>query len=163
MIPDYLTVAGRIRTDIEDLAPIVERSLDALQRAGQSGDQLYLDAVALNLHSFYSGIERLFELISTSIDGTRPGGEHWHQDLLRQVASPIPQTRPAVLRPATRDRLGEYLGFRHVVRNVYSFNLDPSRLSNLAKNLPELYAAVRLDLLTFADELERFSNATDTR
>ena len=29
----------------------------------------YLNSVALNLHSFYSGLERIFELIAQELDG----------------------------------------------------------------------------------------------
>jgi len=42
-----------------------------------------LDGVALNLHSFYSGIERIFELIAANVDDIRPVGENWHQTLLK--------------------------------------------------------------------------------
>jgi hypothetical protein len=35
----------------------------------------YLDSVALNLQGFYSGIERIFELIVLTVDRSRPAGE----------------------------------------------------------------------------------------
>jgi hypothetical protein len=35
------------------------------QRVRQSSDDYYLDGVALNLPSFYSGLERIFELVAT--------------------------------------------------------------------------------------------------
>jgi hypothetical protein len=44
----------------------------------QSGDEFYLDSVALNLHSFYTALERVFELIATTIDQEKPQGENWH-------------------------------------------------------------------------------------
>ncbi|WP_416672242.1 ribonuclease toxin HepT-like protein [Egbenema bharatensis] len=43
----------------------------------------------------------------------------------------IPSVRPAVLSFETRDRLDRYRGFRHVVRNVYTFNLDPEQIGLL--------------------------------
>jgi hypothetical protein len=43
-----------------------------------------LDGVALNLHSFYSGTERIFELIAANVDDILPKGENWHQALLKQ-------------------------------------------------------------------------------
>jgi len=46
---------------------------------------LYLDSAALNLHGFYSGLERLFELIARHVDGAIPSGETWHRDLLQWI------------------------------------------------------------------------------
>lgn len=37
-----------------------------------SNDDHYLDGVALNLHGFYSGLERIFELVATRVDNTKP-------------------------------------------------------------------------------------------
>jgi len=49
-----------------------------------------LDGVALNLHGFYAGLERLFELIAAIVDGTVPQGANWHQILLEQMATEAP-------------------------------------------------------------------------
>ena len=56
----YLT--ARIREELVELARIVDRVQEGWQRAQQSEDDLYIDSVALNLHGFYGGLERLFEL-----------------------------------------------------------------------------------------------------
>ena len=60
-------------------------------------DDYYLDGMALNLHSFYAGIERLFEMIVETVDGSVPQGADWHQLLVEQMAREIPDIRPAVL------------------------------------------------------------------
>lgn len=161
MIREYLTVAGRIRTEIDELPVVVRRAQEALQRAERSGDPLYLDAAALSLHGFYSGIEHLFELIAEGVDDSLPHGDRWHQDLLRQMASPVPQVRNAVISAETRGLLGEFLGFRDVVRNVYSFQLDPDRVARLVHLLADVYPAVRDEVLAFADHLEAVSAADD--
>ena len=96
-----------------------------------STDDYYLDAVALNLHGFYGGLERIFERIAAVVDGARPSGEHWHRTLLRQMAEELPGVRPAVISEATHELLDPYRGFRHVARNVYTFLLDPNRLERL--------------------------------
>lgn len=41
-----------------------EPGLTAVATSSLSTDDLYLDKAALNLHAFYSGVERLFELIA---------------------------------------------------------------------------------------------------
>ena len=47
-----------------DLDRLVERVLASWARAKEQSDdqQLFLESVALNLHGFYSGLERVFEL-----------------------------------------------------------------------------------------------------
>jgi len=68
----YLT--ARIREELVELARIVDRVREGWQRAQQSEDDLYIDSVALNLHGFYGGLERLFELIASTIDKNVPKG-----------------------------------------------------------------------------------------
>jgi len=90
-------LAIRISDSLDDLAIVVQRVEKGWERYQKSVDDVYLDGVALNLHGFYSGLERIFELIATTIDGTKPDGEHWHQALLQQMTSEMPGVRPAVL------------------------------------------------------------------
>ena len=62
----YEELTLRIRSEINDLDRIVHRALRAWAQArkAQTDQDIYLDSTALNLHGFYSGIERLFELIA---------------------------------------------------------------------------------------------------
>ena len=39
------------------------------------------------LHSFYNGLENIFEIIAKDIDGYIPTGNKSHQELLHQMAS----------------------------------------------------------------------------
>lgn len=61
MIEAYL-LAERIQGELNDLSRTVERVKGALDAARQrSVDQDYfIDSVALNLHDFYAGLERIF-------------------------------------------------------------------------------------------------------
>ena len=147
-------LAGRIRDETEDLDRAIQRAQEAWHRATLSADDLYIDSVALNLHGFYAGLERIFELIATEMDGTRPVGEAWHQLLLQQMATDIPQVRPPVLSLASRDGLDRYRAFRHIVRNVYAFRFDPVRIGQLVDGAGPLYGQVRAELLGFADFLD---------
>jgi DNA gyrase/topoisomerase IV subunit A len=150
----YLALAGRIRGDISEIEVIVERTQGGWERARQCEDEYYLDSVALNLHSFYTALERVFELIAVTIEQTKPQGENWHQELLRQMATEIELLRPTVISKETRNRLDEYRGFRHVVRNVYSFNLSIAKVEPLVKELPSLFDDIRNELDIFLAFLE---------
>ena len=57
----YTELADRIRVQIPDLERLVERALLSWSRVKESANdqQLFLESVALNLHGFYSGLERI--------------------------------------------------------------------------------------------------------
>jgi hypothetical protein len=125
------------------------------EKGRRSGDDDYWDGVALNLHGFYSGVEQVFEDIARTLDGGLPSGAEWHTSLLRQMTVEMTDLRPAVIQTGTRQCLDEYRGFRHIVRNVYAFNLRPSRLAELVMDAPGCCANLATDLLAFADFLEK--------
>jgi len=81
------------------------------------------------------------------------GGANWHQTLLRQMAVEIPRVRPAVISSGSYELLDEYRGFRHVVRNVYTFHFDPARIKRLVEQAPVVFNRVRPELVAFADFL----------
>lgn len=128
-----------------------------LEKATRTGDDGYLDGVALNLHGFYAGVERIFEDIAREMDEGTPSGPDWHQSLLLQMSAKITGIRSPVIRQETRYCLDEYRGFRHVVRNVYTFNLRATRLQELTTGLRACYETVVSDLSTFADFLEHLN------
>lgn len=150
-----LRLAERIRSECQDLDRVVERAQEGWRRAERSTDDLYLDSVALNLHGFYAGLERMFELVATTVDGQVPTGEHWHQVLLEQMASEVNGVRPAVISDETRQELDEYRGFRHIVRNVYTFRFDPAKVQRLVEGIPAVSTQAQAELLAFASFIEQ--------
>lgn len=118
-----------------------------------------MESVALNLHGFYSGLERLFELIARHVDRALPAGEGWHHDLLQQMTKEIAERRPAVMSPESASMLDEFRRFRHLVRNVYTFNLVPQKMEPLIAALPGLWNQVNAELVAFADFLEELAQA----
>ena len=129
----------RIYDEWENIEKSSQRTLEGWQKFQNSHyDSLYLDAVALNLHNFYNGIERILEIIATVIDKKIPEGDKWHQNLLQQMTKEISGIRPAVISINSYEYLNEYRRFRHLVRNIYAFELDADRLKVLIEKLPEL-------------------------
>ena len=154
---ERLALAGRIRASLQDVKMAVDRAIALAEKARQSGDDDYWDGVALNLHSFYSGVEQIFEDIARTVDGGLPTGPEWHTSLLRQMTVEMGKQRPAVIRMETRQSLDAYRGFRHVARNVYAFNLRPARLNELVLDVSNCFSDLTMDLLAFADFLEKTS------
>ncbi len=157
----YLATAGRIHQELSELDQVVERigqiwSFRQHEELLTEPDYL-IDAVALNLHSVYAGIERVLELIADTIDQAKPSGPMWHRDLLQQMTAEIAGVRPAVLSLEARNSLDRYRGFRHVVRNIYAFSLDAEQVELLVEHLPAIYQQVRAELEQFANFLEQIA------
>jgi len=133
----YIALIGRIKRVMQDLERVVSRAESLMDKAQRTGDDGYLDGVALNLHGFYAGVEKIFEDVARTAE-----------------ISPI---RPPVIGEETRDCLDDYRGFRHVVRNVYTFNLQMSRLQDLTKGLRRCYGTVISDLDDFMEFLRELS------
>jgi hypothetical protein len=143
-------LASRILNELAALGPIVGRVERAWKAAAANNDELYYDSVALNIHSFYSGIERVLEKIAYAVEGSLPQGVNWHQELLDQMALEIPNVRPAVISSKTREQLDPYRGFRHVVRNVYTYHISPDKMKPLAKGIRPVFKQVEKELAAFS-------------
>ena len=149
-------LATRIRNELPEIEHTLKRATKGVRRAKQTGDDYYLDGVALNLHSFYSGIERIFELIAANVDDMIPKGKNWHQVLLMQMAKEIDEVRPAVISYSVRLDLDEYRGFRHIVRNIYTYKFDTARIEKLTEKALPMLTLLRAELLAFVEFLEAY-------
>ncbi len=156
-----LQVASRIHSELKELTRVLDRAQEGMRRAQKSSDDFYLDSVALNLHGLYAGFERLFKIIAATIDGDVPQGANWHQVLLDQMAEEVPQVRPAVVSEETREALDEYRGFRHVVRNIYAFRFNPTKLQRLVQGASDVFSQAQVELLAFASFLEQSVGRND--
>jgi len=143
------TLAKRIASELDEIQRVTRHVQKDWQNFLRTADDGYLKATAFDLHSFYTGLERVFRLIAEILDGRLPGGEGWHKLLLNQMALEIRNVRPAVISEVTLDLLEEYLRFRHLVRNVYSFNLLPEKVQSLVEGLPAALDQVTEDVSAF--------------
>lgn len=76
MIEPFVRVAKRIRRELDELERTVSRAEHAViaVQQGMENQDLYLDAAALNLHDFYTGLERIFHAIASTVDRRVPEG-----------------------------------------------------------------------------------------
>ena len=153
MTPRYAVLIGQIQQFLSDLQIVVERSQKLLQKYQTTQDDDYIGTLALNLHGFYTGVERCLEEVARQLDESVPSGTDWHRRLLRQMTAELPDLRPPVIQSETRHRIDEYRSFRHVVRNVYTFDLQPDRVVVLAEKLVATFTAFKSDMETFCDFL----------
>lgn len=138
--------------ELQDLGQLVAEMQALLGQIGAragSPASTELRAAAAIVHDFYTGIERMLQRIAVAVDGGLPSGPDWHVQLLRRMAADLTGIRPAVLDEGLASTLAEYLGFRHIVRNLYGFRLDWVRVRPLAEGLTILLAKLESRLQTF--------------
>jgi hypothetical protein len=139
-----------------DIAPEVNRlnRLESQMRLVQSEmltnpalADICAESLALKLHNFYTGCERIFQIIASELNGGLPSSYDWQRRLLNPMSKPQ-DYRPAVLREDTVQKLNEYLSFWHVVRNIYGFELK-KKLENLVNNYYNTWLKVQENINSF--------------
>ncbi len=141
-----------IVAELEQINALLDKS-SALIQTPTDVDPSFERLAALSsvLSSFYTGLERIFERIAKDIDGKQPKGERWHVELLEQVARRT-ERRPAVISEDSRQRLSEYLAFRHSSRHTYVHDLVWDRMDHLVATVSQTWDAVRAEILQFGHE-----------
>ncbi|MCA9968762.1 MAG: hypothetical protein KC425_01030 [Anaerolineales bacterium] len=157
MITHYPVLHRRIASEWENVRAAAAKA----QAAFAAGGDYYVDAASLSLHGFYNGTERLLTWIARQIDGSLPQGASWHRELLQQMTLDVPGVRPPVLRKPTATLLEEYLGFRHIVRNLYAWELEHDKVKRLVDLLPQTVQAMEADLNAFGRFLDAAGRADE--
>ena len=101
-------------------------------RRERSWDEIETHAAASALHSIYTGIERCLVLVLKLHGHVTPSGSHWHQQVLERA------TGCGAVDEGLRNRLQEYLAFRHMYRNAYGFMLDSELVTPLVDQVGAL-------------------------
>ncbi|OQW91349.1 MAG: hypothetical protein BWK78_04885 [Thiotrichaceae bacterium IS1] len=119
-----LSKLTHLAQDLQKVRKIIEQP--------QEDSTPFYESLALKLHNFYTGCERIFRLIAVGLNGNVPSTSDWHRRLLERMSMTFAE-RPAVISHDTAVALREYLGFRHVVRNLYGYELNQKRLEQLVE------------------------------
>jgi len=93
-----------------------EDELDVYQKA----------VIGYFLHNFYNACESIFMTIYRFFENDLDPRQ-WHKSLLRRMKLDIEEVRPAVISEELYEVLNDFRAFRHVFRNLYSFELDWQR------------------------------------
>ena len=158
-------LVSRLEQELAEIQEVVSQTSKFIEKIHQTDDQDYFEAIvsalALNLHSFYTGAERAFVEIARKIDVSLPEGPQWHQQLLVQMVSEIPGVRLPVISAQTQHEMDEFRRFRHVVRSNYAYKLDSDQVLKLAAKLPQCSQLLNRDCQGFARALGHFSPQAD--
>ena len=144
-------VLAQVNHEIELIGKHFVAYSELLESARQVEPNLIeITALASVLHSFYTGLENVFQTIAKADEDGLPDSAQWHRDLLWQMARATAQ-RPRVISTTTVQQLLPYLSFRHFYRHGYSFFLEWGELSKLVQPLLEVWAQTRQDLEAFLE------------
>ena len=148
---------NNLESELDEMAmavKLVTKDAQVLSEVEETEPRRWLtSAIALNLHSFYTGAERIFEQIAKESDGYLPTGANWHENLLKQMERKLTGIREAIISQETRRQLDEYRRFRHVARSNYAHKLYPERVLMLAQLLPGCYQQLERELKQFCQWL----------
>lgn len=123
----------------------------------QKVKSIYEESLALKLHNFYTACERIFCKISEDLNGGIPESKNWHKRILHQMTLELNDVRPPLISKKTELELIEYLGFRHVVRNIYGFEIKSERLSYLIEKSGQVIALFCKEVELFLGFLQSLS------
>ncbi|MHA1730762.1 MAG: hypothetical protein ACTSU5_02410 [Promethearchaeota archaeon] len=152
----FKVLAAEVTAELEEINKIVQEYKDFSSVEGLDPNKKQYNVRVLGsiLHDFYTGIERIFRRIATSLDGEVPTGSNWHSDLLMRMTLEIPNTRPRVIDESLADDIHEYLRFRHLFRNLYGFKLKWERIKPLVSEMERVFADLKRQV---GDFLENFA------
>jgi len=150
-----------MRDEIEDELQGISLLVQSLQKAAaqELDAEIKIRASASILSDFYMAAERIFKLIVKEIDLELPEGEDWHKKMLRQVAVGLPQIRPPVIEKELFLHLEEYLKFRHLVRNIYGFQLNYALFEHLVQGLPAAAGALKEQISLFLAKMQEIADS----
>ena len=91
----FLIVISDIEDEIQNLEELKVELEDILGFIDKESPQKHeIRAIGSILHDFYSGIERIFRIISLEVDNNLPKGDSWHRDLLKRMTLETKNIRP---------------------------------------------------------------------
>ena len=144
-----------IRQEISNLNEVFLQITPLIEKADDGEEVFYNRAAGSILHDFYTGLEKIFCNIAKRLDKGLPESEDWHIQLLKDMAEPK-GGRPRVISKELLEELKEYLGFRHLFRNIYGTQLKWDNLKLLLVKIQDtLWKRLKDEIGLFIEYLER--------
>ncbi len=145
---------GQVEVERQQLHRLVETHARLLAKCREREPTVdELAALAAILHAFYNGVENIFKRVAVTLNEGPPRGPFWHANLI-DAMSEIRPHRPALLSESLSEMLQEYLDFRHLFRQAYSFELRWQKMKHLVLGLDEVLRRLEHELDTFLADLK---------
>ncbi|ACK66830.1 conserved hypothetical protein [Rippkaea orientalis PCC 8801] len=150
-------IKQRIQQELISICAILTKVKHFIEQIQNPDSQTYqeaiINAIALSLHSFYTGLERIFEIVARFIDYREPTGMDWHKQLLEQMSIDLPDVRQKVISQSTLLALDEFRRFRHVVRSIYAYQLETTPVLELGNKAFIVYQNFEQEINEFLQSI----------
>jgi len=150
----YLALKERLLDEMEAIEQSMESLNEALLQRYDVAEFILTPALTSYVDDFYSGCERMAKRVAVALDGKQPKGESWHMQLLQQLASTGGQGRPPLWSRELHRDLIEYCRFRHRIRHIYTGELQPLRVMEMAEGAAEVFKQLQMEVHQFIQWLE---------
>lgn len=128
--------------DVENELNFISREVDILKRKRHRIEvekdleniDSHLKAIALTMHSIYSGYEKIIEMLVKGLDGDVPTAIEYHSALLKRATYEVPDVRPPIISEETFLLLNALRAYRHKLRRIYTYLISPKKVLNLTED-----------------------------
>jgi len=147
-------IQTEILSELEHISRLMDEYDDFVIKYSEHMDLYMVRVKASFMADFYMGVEKIFKIIVEEINGGTPRGEGWHKRLLHTMSLEVKGVRPNVISKELYQDLLKFLGFRHVVRQAYGFQLDEEKLEELEKIFKKTWKRFSREIRKFCGFLE---------
>ena len=107
--------------------------------------------LAAALSAFYNGAEQILKRILKDLRSEPSQGSRWHADLLVSAAS-SEIAGGLIISEETYEDLAEFLGFRHLFRSTYWFQVEFERMKGLIERFDQTLSRFRSEVYAFLEQ-----------
>lgn len=105
--------------------------------------------LAYELHNIYCAYEDMFKEIAKVFENEIENVAQYHKGLLTRMQLDIKSIRPKIISGQSYEFLLEMLGFRHVFRHAYNYNLSPKKVKDLKDRYILKHPSIAHDIKMF--------------
>ena len=135
---------SRIEKQITDAKPLLD--LCKIKEP----DFVEITATAQILHSFYNGVESVIMLFIKNSGEKLPNDIHWHKTVF-EMAFGKNSKKIKIINDDIKEKLEDYLSYRHFIRHSYSSELKWKEMAPLVKELDETWKTIKSNFEMFIE------------
>jgi len=143
--------------DVENELKFISREIETLKRKRErlknerdtENIDSHIKAIALTLHSIYTGYEKVVEILIKGIDGDLPTAIDYHTALLKRATYEIPEVRPPIISEETFNLLNVLRAYRHKLRRTYTYLISPHKVIDLTEMAVKSWEVLNKDWESF--------------
>ncbi len=155
MLKKLMIIQDEIEEELSNINNLIDNLVFIKNKNLEKDIETRLSASILD--DFYLAVEKIFKTIARDIDNELPEGQEWHKKLLRLMTIELPEVRPAVIDKKLFHQLEDYLKFRHLVRNIYGFQLEIHLFNHLIKDINQVANNLEEQVMCFLADMKEIA------